>query len=218
MRGSFVVILVVLFAVGIGAGVASNRGFFGNVLLQRHSVPSPLGACTQASGQQAVTLAETLVGALNRLDPAPIGELIDIETPFGLSIHELQLSTRERRDFLRGAADAAKQKNPLAERWMDDLAENDRARLLRIAVVDGHQHAMVRLLLGDTITYIDLVIARTPSGQVRVVDFFDIATGELFSRTLTTILLPTLANMTKTPLERLIEGSRNEALLEPKKL
>lgn len=203
------VILAVVIVVGVigGAGLLfTQRNIISQVLNQRGTVANPFLACTAVTEDEARHLAEAVAKGLNALDPKPLAQALDLELIFGQAIHDLRMSEKERRGFIAGALGAAAKDNQIPSRWITALANKDRVRLLRVHQVDGHQRAQLRMLVGDGLNYLDLVIARTPAGQIRVVDYADMANGELLTRSIASVAIPAVAEMTGTPLERLIQG------------
>lgn len=205
-------VIIILISIGAGIGLTLSKGSLGDLLSQRQTVPSPFAACSPASEADARIVAEAVESGFNTLDGTKIDAVLDLPTLFGQAIHDVRLSGIERRGFIQGAIEGANGDNNIAKRWIAALGEKDRVRLLRIRQVDGHQRAQLRMLVGDGLNYLDLLIVRTPAGVTRVVDYQDMATGEFLSRTIASVAIPALAQASRTPLERLVKGSSNEYL------
>lgn len=212
MKQSPLIIAIIVAVLGGGALFYLKGGNFSNLLKQRHAVPSPIAACTPVNEDEARQVAQTVADGFNALDRAPIDSALDLETLFGEAIHQMVLSDAERRNFLSGAMNGAQTTNNIPARWIEALGGEGRVRLLRIRQVDGHQRAQLRMLVGEGLNYLDMLIVRTPAGTIRVVDYQDMATGEFLSRSIASIAIPALAGITRTPLERLVQGSGNEYL------
>lgn len=211
MKQSPLIIIAIIVAVlGGGALYVIKGGDFSNLLKQRHTVPSPIAACTPVNEDEARQVAQTVTDAFNALEGAPIDAILDLETLFGEAIHQVLLSDAERRNFLSGALNGARNTNNIPARWIQALGSEGRVRLLRIRQVDGHQRAQLRMLVGEGLNYLDLLIVRTPAGTIRVVDYQDMATGEFLSRSIASVAIPALAGVTRTPLERLVQGSGDD--------
>ncbi len=197
-------VILIVAAVAAGGAMFFLKGNVANLLRNRHAIPSPIAACTQVSAAEAQKIAQIVVDGFNELDPDPVHAVFDLQTLFGEAIHQVPLSDFERSNFLSGAMSGAKD---IPNRWIAALGEEGRVKLLRIRLVDGHQRAQLRMLVGDGLNYLDLTIVRTPAGAIRVVDYQDMATGEPLSRSITSVVMPALASLTRTPLERLMQGS-----------
>ncbi len=203
-------LVVIIAAVASAGAMYFFKGNLTSLLQQRHAVPSPLSLCQPVDAAEARKVAQVVVDAFNALERAPIDALLDIETLFGEAIHQVSLSDFERRNFMTGAINGAQNTNNIPARWITALGEKGRVKLLRMHQVDGQQRAQLRLLVGEGINYLDLLIVRTPAGSIRVVDYLDMATGELLSRSISSVAIPALAGVMRTPLERLVQGSGDD--------
>jgi len=212
MKQPLLIFAIIAAVLGGGALYFLKGGNFSNLLKLRHAVPSPIAACTPVKEDEARQVAQTVTDAFNALDGAPIDAVLDLETLFGEAIHQVQLSDAERRNFMSGAVNGVRTTNNIPARWITALGDKGRVRLLRIRQVDGHQRAQLRMLVGDGLNYLDLLIVRTPAGTIRVVDYQDMATGEFLSRSIASVAIPALAGITRTSLERLVQGSGNDYL------
>jgi Flp pilus assembly protein TadD len=211
MRQIGIILLVIIGVAGAIGGMALGRqgNWIGSLLTPRATVPSPFAACKKVTAQEAQVVAESIVSGFNRLDAKPFNAAMDWDLVFGQAAHNIPLSTQERSGFIAGAKENAVKDTGPGNATVQNLKEPNRLHLLRVIEIDGHQHAQIRVLIGDGFNYLDLLIARTPGGQVRLVDFTDMIAGQSYSAQLTEVCLPLLAQVTSTPLERLVKGQED---------
>ena len=211
MRQVGIILLIIIGVVGAIGGLALGRqgNWIGNLVTSRGTVASTFAACRPVTAQEAQVVADSIVAGFNRLDTKPFNDAMDWELVIGQAAHHIPLSSQERTGFITGAKEQAVKDTGPGAATVQSLKTPDRLHLLRITEIDGHQHAQIRVLIGGGFTYLDLLIVRTPAGQVRLVDFTDLIAGQSYSAQLAELCLPLLAQVTSTPLERLVKGQED---------
>jgi hypothetical protein len=97
-----------------------------------------------------------------------------------------------------------------------NLSENARITFVRARNVNGEQHALIRVDLGDKgLNYMDFVLHQDRSGSVKIIDWYDYAQGQLYTdgvRQLLALMMP----QERTLLEKLlrVEGIDQRAARE----
>lgn len=90
-----------------------------------------------------------------------------------------------------------------------------RVAVLRVHEDEGQGKVLVRALVGDppALTYLDLFVEKN-GDKVRAFDVHSYATGEPISQTVRRVILPAIAQLLKTPLQKLTSGGTDLEYIE----
>lgn len=158
------------------------------------------------SDEEAESCGQRLTLALKDSDAEAVGRLVDYELFLDHITGGLKLDSEVKKGFRKGFLERLSQ----SPAGLFTATLGQRARILKIHRDQGRTKVLVRVLIGTApaaLTYLDLHLTRNAEGEVVIDDFYSYATGERISETLRRTILPVLASMSKTPLQKLVGGS-----------
>lgn len=148
-------------------------------------------------------LGQSLEESLSECDPALLEASLDVDLLVHRAAQGLELSSTEREDFLKGF----KSSFGFGAAVCQGIGDAGSYKLLRVREVDGKPRALFRMLSdGGGMNYHDMLLARLPGDQIRVVDVFIYLSGEWLSETVRRAILPLIAEKDRSILGRLVQG------------
>jgi hypothetical protein len=137
---------------------------------------------------------DKVVAGFNARDPAPFTQAIDAEKILDAAFSGMHLEAEWETSFRKGVKNALN--THVTDQMFQQMPEGGYAKLLRIKMDGDIGKALVRVDLGDNGTgYMDMHLTRADNGEVKIVDWYNYATGQLHSET----LRQTVAFISPTP-------------------
>ncbi|MDB4617522.1 hypothetical protein OAE25_02570 [Verrucomicrobiales bacterium] len=78
--------------------------------------------------------------------------------------------------------------------------------VINLRNVDGETRAMCRLFAIEGMNYLDIVIQENNQGAFEFIDAYSFTTGEMLSVTMRQLMMPIMATIWKTPVQKLFGG------------
>jgi hypothetical protein len=136
---------------------------------------------------------EKVVAGLNARDPAPFTQAIDIDKILDAALSDMLLEPKWEAGFRKGVSGGLSAQ--AANQIIQQMPEGGYAKLLRMKMDGDVGKGLVRVDLGEAGSgYMDMHLLQSDDGEVRIVDWYSYATGQLYSETLrqgAASLLPT---------------------------
>lgn len=151
-------------------------------------------ALAAASLKDYEATAAKVVDGLTAHDPAPFNRAIDADSIIETAFDGLYLDSNWKRDFGSGLKKAIN--TQLGNKLISRIPANAYAKLLRVKVQGNEGRALARLDYGDSGSgYMDMHLVKDASGKIRIVDWYDYSTGQLYSQS----LRQAIATLSPTP-------------------
>lgn len=151
------------------------------------------------------SFADALENAVSNKNSVEFRRLLNFQGVVDKSIVGIELSARDKADFMRGISTAIPQ---WSSQFMGQVTAGSFQRLRTITGPNGIRQVMFRLNSDDGINYYKFDLVRHPGNQIVSGDFYIYTTGEYYSTTLRRLMLPIVANQSRSILERLT-GTEN---------
>ena len=164
----------------------------GIFLLVSSAFSAPLFAQRDATRLSAQALAQDsaytstidkIVNIINQLDVAAFIDIMDI-TEFAAKVAKYNADDEKSRQMFVNAYSTRKSEF-VTSIFRNLKFSNAQAKFMKIVSVDGNVRALVRLSMGDTgYDYWELELQRAKDGSYKLVDWYQLSTGQLLSTTL----------------------------------
>lgn len=140
------------------------------------------------------TEAQAITDGFTARDPAPFNRAISAEDILDTVFDGLFIDPRWEGNFRKGMRKSMLTR--LGPRIISQMPQGTYAKLLRVKQDGDNALALVRMDFGDQGNgYIDMHMSRLDDGSVKVIDWYDYSTGQLYSQSLRQIV----ATMSPTP-------------------
>jgi hypothetical protein len=201
MKRTPVFALALLSAIGVfgGAGV---RGDDPAPAQKKGDPPSP-SVGPALKDEECIAAAQAMKAALESGDAAKFSSFIDWNAivdraTTGLGTPQL------RSQIAAGALNSLAKGDGLATQLANQIKGGGSFDFLRLRNQRGRRNALFRVVQNEgAMNYLDMELARRPDGQIKVVDIYPYAAGELMSQTLRRGFIPVVASSSRTFLEKL---------------
>ncbi len=157
------------------------RQTFIRLLLTFCVISSPTWAATTAEIFQSG--AEQIVAGFNARDPAPFTRAIDSEKIIDSALSGLFIGASWKEGFRKGVRLALN--SQVGKQIVNQIPEGGYAKLLRIKMNGTSGLALIRVDFGETGNgYMDMHLIQSEDGKIRIIDWFNYATGQLYTESL----------------------------------
>jgi tetratricopeptide (TPR) repeat protein len=145
-------------------------------------IPSLIQAAPPAPEEFRPTVDKVVEGFTNR-DPGPFLQAIDYDRMLDVAFSGLLVERKRKQAFYRNfKSERAAQ---IVKQMFQRIPEGGYSKLLRIKMEGDIGHALVRMDFGEFgLGYMDIQLSRTNSGEIKIIDWFNYATGQLYTETL----------------------------------
>ncbi len=141
--------------------------------------------------EECLQLARTLEEAIRTGDTKTFDDAIDWDALLESASGGLPGAEQASRIIVGGIRQPERGGSTLAQVLVLNTFGGGGYRLLRIRQQDGRQRAIFRIAGADSgLNYHEMILVRKPGGQINVVDLYDYASAELFSKELRRSFLP----------------------------
>jgi len=155
------------------------------------SKPAVASADTLADCRKAL---KSVVASLNKRSPAEFNRTIDSDRIIDTALSDLPLDYSFRKSFSVGLKRGLEH---IGDRFLKLIPEGHRAKVIRLKQGKNAVLGLVRMDYGDSgWGYIDLWLAKDRHGTVRIIDWYNFASGEMYSSSVKKIAV--LASPTPT--------------------
>ncbi len=182
------------------------------------SGPSPAGRPAQAPGLAEPSQAERLayagevVAAFDARDRAKVDSLIDWRTLVDAGTESLGISENERSEIFQGVRNSVSGEHGFAGQMIAASAQGGSLRLLGERKRQGKTVLLFRMTYPvdkGGLCYYEYVPRRFPDGKLRAADIYIYLAGEFLSEILRRLMLPMIADRSRTILDRLVTGDQD---------
>lgn len=144
--------------------------------------PSLIWAAPPAPEEFRSTVDRVVEGFTNR-DPGPFLQAIDYDRVLDIAFTGLLVDQKRKQAFYRNyKSERAAQ---IVKQLFQRIPEGGYSKLLRIKMEGDIGHALVRMDFGDFgLGYMDIHLTRGNNGKIKIIDWFNYATGQLYTETL----------------------------------
>ncbi len=161
----------------------------------------PRPTLESVSEEEAERVGRAFAKFMSQRDYDAVYALFDLDQLVDLACYGFDPESRFRRDFVKGFN---KNRHDYVRNLAVGLQDMPFVTCLRIVEKKGVQHAVIRLHGSETsFTYLNLIIAKRPSGHAAIVDLVPVAVGEAQSRTIRRFFLAAVASASRSIVERL---------------
>lgn len=197
-------ILGMLAATAAGSGLAAADD-----VAAKKSPP----ATAAPSEEECRAFARSVAQAMASGDPTALHKLIDWDAIFQTMAVGLEMSASYREGVIQGLRKSiADPERGLSGRFVTNVKKGGSLTFLRTRQSRGRPVVLFRMILPDEqggLNYYEFAPRRGPGGQVLASDIYVYLSGELISETLHRMLLPMVADQSRSFLDRLITGKRD---------
>jgi len=128
------------------------------------------------------TIANQIVDGFNQRSSAKFMEVLDLNTILDKVLTDLEMGPDFRREFKRGFLGKA---NQLGDGLLQRVPEDRYVKLLRVTSIRGGAKVLVRFDYGDKgMGYQEFFLKRQKNGKIRIIDWFDFASGLKYTESL----------------------------------
>ena len=166
---------------------------------------------------EAKKFAEDLIAAVETDDFPSFERVVDCGAMLDLAAHGVDVPADWMRGFRTGFLKSVNRPGGLFERLASIPKSGGSFTLLQVRGLDDRPSALIRVI-DDTLNvdYFDFKLARGPDGKVRAVDFYEVQTGENFSKTLRGMFLPLAADKSRNVIQKLLSQESEMVKALPK--
>ncbi len=133
--------------------------------------------------QEVISTLET---SFNNRQGDYFNQHVDFERLLRLAFHGIDISDKFQRDFTAGFVMSAKQQ--LASQFLNSMPADKKVKLIKQRFPGNLAEGTMRFDFGESgYGYIRFILKEV-NGKVRIVDWFDYARGQLYSKTLSSII------------------------------
>ena len=163
---------------------------------------------TPVSDAECKAFARRMEQAASKKNRALLEKLISLQEIALRCIGDLSMTGNQRQSVIQGTM-AGMQKEGLAAQLVAGIERGGSLSLLRVHEVNGRPRALLRLLGSDAgVSYLDLVLSRSPEGRISVEDIYIFTSGEMLTQSMRRILLPAVAKLNKASVANLPDTDR----------
>ena len=137
---------------------------------------------------------QSTIKALNNRSPVAFNRMIDTDLIIKKSLSDLQLDTKYKEAFSAGLK---KGLGNIGQRFLQMMPEEHWAKVIRVKQYQDHVLGLVRLDYADSgWGYLDLWLAKDSKGKVHIIDWYNYASGELYTSSVKKVVVMTSLNPT----------------------
>lgn len=156
--------------------------------------------------EECLALFKSLKSALDAGDASKFNSHIDWVAMLNRATANLG-TEQDREQIKSGALTSLTSQNAFGNELVKNVKGGGSFDLLRLKNQRGRRTALVRFLLaGGALNYFELELVREPDRQIKIVDIYPFAAGELMSQTLRRGFIPVVARTSQTLIEKLTKG------------
>lgn len=159
--------------------------------------------------EESVAFCKSLRDALESGDALKFNNHIDWEVLIDRA--SANLGTPEvRAQMKKGAMNELVMKKPFATALTKEISGGGSMELLHLNNEQGRRSALFRTLFNnDSLSYLNMELARRPGGQIKVVDIYQFSSGEVMSQSLRRSFIPIAAHGSRSFLAKLTKSEND---------
>lgn len=175
--------------------------------------PGDAAARAELSEAECRAYAQAVVKALTAGNTAELNDLVDWEAIFKTTADGLAIPDATRQGVLAGMKRMiVNGEHGLPGQLARNVAGGGGFRFLRARRRDGRQVVLFRLVapMGQGgVKYLEFAPRRYPGSKVRATDIYFYVTGEFYTETMRRLILPVLADQSRSFLDKLLAGEKD---------
>jgi hypothetical protein len=193
----------------------SGRGVPAATKLSAGQAAAPRGnAAVQAelSEQECRAYAQSIVDVVAAGDLDGLNALVDWDAIFETALAKRGIPDKTLQEYLDGMRQGMDRENGVTGQLIDNSKRGGQLSFLRTRQRQGRPVVLIRMLKPieqGGVNYFDFIPERSPDGRVRAREIYFYGTGEFASEMVRTILLPVIADQSRTFLAKLIIRERD---------
>jgi hypothetical protein len=164
------------------------------------------------SEQECRDFAESLSKAVAAGDLAALNGLFDWNQLYGAVLNGMEMTTKRRQDLVLELRTGMDKDYSFTGQLIKNVQAGWTWHYLRTREDHGRQvilYRWLRPIRTGGVDYAEFALGRSADGQVRAVDVYFFSTADYFTTTLRGVLLPIIANESRSFVDKLITGERD---------
>ena len=164
------------------------------------------------SEQECRDFAQSVSNAVTAGDLVALNDLFDWNRLYDVVLNGMEMTTKRRRDLVLELRTGMSNDYSFTGQIIKNVQAGGALDYLRNREDQGRQVILFRMLRpisSGGVDYVEFVPGRAGDGKVRAVDVYFFSTADFFTVTLRRILLPIIANESRSFVDRLVAGERD---------
>jgi hypothetical protein len=165
----------------------------------------------QLSEEECRQFAKSFTDAINTGNVTAFNALIDWESIFNTALTNMTMTDQQREGVLRELRNATNSELGLGAQLIKQVKNGAHFDYLRPRQNAGRQVLLYRLIIAESggVTYFEFAVMPGANAKVRVSDIYQYSTAEFLTATFRRMLLPAVANLSRSFFDKLLKSEQD---------